>query len=657
MNTYTQKPHDSKIKAAANTVTQKQSGSTPTLQLADNRPGAVAQQKIQEAVKNYVPKQPAPIQRAENKTGMPDNLKLGIENLSGYAMDDVKVQYNSNKPAQLNAHAYAQGNNIHIAPGQEKHLPHEAWHVVQQKQGRVRPTLQMKGGVNVNDDKGLEREADVMGRIAINKKSGYNNTIQKVSKKGLSTSSPIQRAGDKLAFNNISRDGEDSMSKSDTQKAGEIQTYLNEQKAINREKKRSLVSYWIHFVDHIQAEQQRIRSTVDSTEKIPNIKEAHEKFLEDYKKTGWNKQVIISHIASMGCYVDIASDNKIVIRNKITGHQIFEILSGDERFQQLTPEDGDRNSIFKKIGTDKQYVEDARGTKVPRYTRRAITREELEQYHNPESGPFFLPRKVRGHDAMPGLGASEHDKFDFPGEKIDTLPTDEEREFLQNRDGTENQWLLSTTTTKYPIRGNHGDDFNKDFEQSKRAYGGTFVIDLSKIRKEDILDQHYEESMSKKSAKFEGWKQRGTNERKSVYTAEDRERLGLKPLPKSKDKGYSAEQGMAEGNKSAIRNREIHLKLFTKDSIALHIPPEERNVETEYLKFLKGKKQTDAQDFDSKSTNLLESKHLKLEIELEQEYEKDRDPWGSISDFIGTEKAAEYLHLCSVLGKEPFKPY
>lgn len=110
----------------------------------------------------------SPIQKKENKTGLPDNLKTGIENLSGYAMDDVKVAYNSDKPAQLNAHAYAQGTNIYMASGQEKHLPHEAWHVVQQKQGRVQPTMQMKGKVNINDDTGLEKEADVMGAKALN---------------------------------------------------------------------------------------------------------------------------------------------------------------------------------------------------------------------------------------------------------------------------------------------------------------------------------------------------------------------------------------------------------------------------------------------------------------------------------------------------------
>ena len=102
-----------------------------------------------------------------NHTGLPDNLKSGIENLSGFSMDDVKVHRNSNKPAQLHAHAYAQGTDIHLAAGQEKHLPHEAWHVVQQKQGRVKPTLQMKGGATVNDDKGLESEADEYGILSL----------------------------------------------------------------------------------------------------------------------------------------------------------------------------------------------------------------------------------------------------------------------------------------------------------------------------------------------------------------------------------------------------------------------------------------------------------------------------------------------------------
>jgi hypothetical protein len=102
-----------------------------------------------------------------NNTGLADQLKSGIESLSGMSMDDVRVHYNSLQPAQLNALAYAQGSDIHLAPGQEQHLPHEAWHVVQQAQGRVQPTMQMKDGVQLNDDVGLEREADVMGTKAL----------------------------------------------------------------------------------------------------------------------------------------------------------------------------------------------------------------------------------------------------------------------------------------------------------------------------------------------------------------------------------------------------------------------------------------------------------------------------------------------------------
>lgn len=107
---------------------------------------------------------------AEGKGGLPATLKSGIESLSGKSMDGVSVHYNSSKPAQLNALAYAQGNDIHLGPGQEEHLPHEAWHVVQQSEGRVRPTMQMQDRTPINDDAGLEREADLMGARALQMK-------------------------------------------------------------------------------------------------------------------------------------------------------------------------------------------------------------------------------------------------------------------------------------------------------------------------------------------------------------------------------------------------------------------------------------------------------------------------------------------------------
>lgn len=105
---------------------------------------------------------PAPAQRKANRTGLPDALKAGVENLSGVSMDGVRVHYNSPAPAQLQARAYTRGSDIHVAPNQERHLPHEAWHVAQQRQGRVKQTLQAYG-VPINDSPELESEADAMG--------------------------------------------------------------------------------------------------------------------------------------------------------------------------------------------------------------------------------------------------------------------------------------------------------------------------------------------------------------------------------------------------------------------------------------------------------------------------------------------------------------
>jgi hypothetical protein len=97
--------------------------------------------------------------------GLPPAIKSGIESLSGISMDGVKVNYNSSAPAAIGASAMTQGNEIHVAPGKESHLVHEAWHVVQQRQGRVAPTV--RPGVPVSDAVALEEEADVMGAKAV----------------------------------------------------------------------------------------------------------------------------------------------------------------------------------------------------------------------------------------------------------------------------------------------------------------------------------------------------------------------------------------------------------------------------------------------------------------------------------------------------------
>ncbi len=147
---------DRSVQPASSVPIQSNAGKY-AIQLKDNRTDSKARKKLVDAITNKTS-----IQKKENKTGLPDELKSGIENLSGISMDDVNVHYHSDKPAQLSAHAYAQGTDIHIAPGQEKHLSHEAWHVVQQKQGRVKPTIQMKKNEALDDDNNPGKETTMI---------------------------------------------------------------------------------------------------------------------------------------------------------------------------------------------------------------------------------------------------------------------------------------------------------------------------------------------------------------------------------------------------------------------------------------------------------------------------------------------------------------
>ena len=155
-----------------NTYAQKSANSVQTkresaVSISDYSSQGESLQRKAEMVNNAAQRAESP---RPNNTGMPDNLKAGIESLSGFSMDDVRVHYNSSKPATVQALAYTQGTDIHVAPGQEKHLPHEAWHVAQQMAGRVSPTTNING-MPVNDNAELEHEADVMGEKAVGQTS------------------------------------------------------------------------------------------------------------------------------------------------------------------------------------------------------------------------------------------------------------------------------------------------------------------------------------------------------------------------------------------------------------------------------------------------------------------------------------------------------
>ncbi len=119
----------------------------------------------------------------KDKTGIPAQMRAKFERSSGFSFDDVRVHYNSEKPAQLHAHAYTQGSEVFVAPGQEKHLPHELGHVVQQKSNEVKPTGEV-GGMPLNDDEAMEDGADKLAEEAESSEDSDEAPLQAKAKDG-----------------------------------------------------------------------------------------------------------------------------------------------------------------------------------------------------------------------------------------------------------------------------------------------------------------------------------------------------------------------------------------------------------------------------------------------------------------------------------------
>lgn len=116
-----------------------------------------------------------PIQRknTSSSTHMPEEVQTKMESSFDTDFSSVNIHKNSSSATDVGALAYAQGNDVHFAPGQynpnsqegQELLGHELTHVVQQRQGRVQGT-QNKGGENINKDESLEKEADAKGEKA-----------------------------------------------------------------------------------------------------------------------------------------------------------------------------------------------------------------------------------------------------------------------------------------------------------------------------------------------------------------------------------------------------------------------------------------------------------------------------------------------------------
>lgn len=104
---------------------------------------------------------------------LPAPLRERLEASLGTDLSAVRVREDASVAA-IGARAYAQGTELAFAPGAyqpdsergQELIAHEVVHLVQQASGRVAPT-DRAGGLEVNADRALEREADELGARAL----------------------------------------------------------------------------------------------------------------------------------------------------------------------------------------------------------------------------------------------------------------------------------------------------------------------------------------------------------------------------------------------------------------------------------------------------------------------------------------------------------
>ncbi|NRR23772.1 DUF4157 domain-containing protein [Brevibacillus sp. MS2.2] len=119
-----------------------------------------------------------PLQKSENLSSdsgrsLPDSVQAKMEQAFHTDFSEVQIHPESSVASQIGAVAFAQGNDIHFAPGTyqpetqsgQQLLGHELTHVVQQRQGRVKANV-LDASLPINDDPSLEAEADRYGSLA-----------------------------------------------------------------------------------------------------------------------------------------------------------------------------------------------------------------------------------------------------------------------------------------------------------------------------------------------------------------------------------------------------------------------------------------------------------------------------------------------------------
>ena len=401
-------------------------------------------------------------------------------------MDDVQVHYNSSKPAGLQAFAYTDGKEIHVGPRQDKYLPHEAWHVVQQAQGRVKPTAQAMG-VPINNEPSLEREAETMGNKAtVHAKRGErrrNNDAKPVRGKAAARHSPARTSlavcrGEKYGLRTISQ-----LTEIGTEGLELLIAAQGEYKEAMREKKKKAMAAFKGKEGDANAQLAFSRALQKNEMTLNGLL----RFLDrrDFKVKNdmilYKDQAVAEHLRDMAAYEKISEP----IASQ-SGEFVQSAVYKRHRLVEKNPE------------KPKEYVLLNRSM-VRRYAERGITPPELKdlkagehlvplKWANRTEGStgysfnqlgVMSPREEKSDIIMNDL-AFLNSLRDFEYEELKQIPDDLRLlAFLQTRKGVNK--AFSATSTDKPITSNAGGSFSEH---------GKIQIDLAKVPENLVLHQY-----------------------------------------------------------------------------------------------------------------------------------------------------------------------
>lgn len=117
---------------------------------------------------------------------LPAHIRTHHETASGVSLHDAQVFRNSPLPERWNAEALTFGRRVFLGPGKERHLAHEAWHVVQQKRKAVHADFRI-GKTGVNTSARFENEADRMGALAESHRTADVMPVETTPRSGMRT--------------------------------------------------------------------------------------------------------------------------------------------------------------------------------------------------------------------------------------------------------------------------------------------------------------------------------------------------------------------------------------------------------------------------------------------------------------------------------------